>query len=142
MFETHFWQVFPRRKTTPTIQGSKSKIRKKLEDAIKQGETTWEQIKESLENYAKSDKVQKGYIQMPMTWVNAEGWNYEYTTPLVRRPENPDEWRRILGKPGPFTRQHWINNWPIDLFGPEPGQPNCRVPAEIIYEYGWIRKVI
>lgn len=147
MFESHFWAVYPRRDTTPRIQGNKKVLERKLLKAIKDGETTWEEIKTSLENYALSDKVRKGFIQMPATWVNAQGWTYEYDTPetdtqaawkAMPEARTLDQWRLIFGRPGPHSRQHWLNNW-HPAFGPPPGEPGCQVPAEILHEYGWIR---
>ena len=135
MFESHFWAVFPRRKTTPTIQGSKTAIEKKLTEAIKVGKTTWEDIKSSVENYAKSDKVKDGYIQMPMTWVNAEGWNYEYEIPqapeeiLAAKPLSErtlEDWRSTLGEPSEFMTA-WLLKNPDRWTG---------APEDILIEYG------
>lgn len=139
MFETHFWLPFPRRKSTPTIQGNKTVIEKKLYEAIAAGKTSWEEIKVSVEAYAKSDKVRDGYIQMPMTWVNAEGWNYEYEIPqsaeeiLAAKPRaerTDDEWHDILlllvGKKGPWAT-HYLKAHPELTEG---------APDSILGEYG------
>ena len=135
LFEKHFWKPFPRRKTTPTIQGSKSAIRKKLEKAVSSGETTWEDIKVSVEAYAKSDKVAQGFVQMPETWVNKEGWNYEYEIPqsaeeiLAAKPLSErtlEDWREKLGVTTEFNK-HWLGAHPDEWRG---------APTEILEEYG------
>jgi len=135
MFETHFWSVYPRRKSTPTIQGSKTAIRKKLEKAVASGETTWEDIKASVEFYAKSDKVAQNFIQMPETWVNKEGWNYEYeiqqsAEDIFRaKPFNErtlEGWRESLGETGEW-RTHYLKSKPELTAG---------APQQILEEYG------
>ena len=146
LFETYFWIPYPRRKSTPTIQGNKTAIEKKLTEAVKAGKTTWEDIKISVEKYAKSDKVDQGFVQMPETWVNKEGWNYEYEIPqtpeeiLAAKPlaeRTEEEWWKILGvADSPFLKDFLPRHW-RSSDGPPPGSQHCMVPDEIIEKCGW-----
>ena len=113
MFEINFWNIYPRRESTPTIQGNKKLIEKIIREAIKAGEITWMKLKISVELYAKSDKVRDGYVQMQLTFVRAQGWNYEYEIPKTEREiiaakplseRTPEDWQKILGEPTEWNK--------------------------------------
>ena len=145
LFQKHFLDHFPRRKTTPAIRYNKVQLEKKLQAAVDRGDVTWEIIEEKVKLYAKSDTVAAGFIVLPATWCsetndNGPGWSWEYEIPqsaeeiLAAKPVSErsfDDWREILGKPTEFQR-HWLkNHWNTDYHG-----PRNLCPAEILEEYG------
>ena len=54
----------------------------------------------------------------------------EQAAATVAHRDGDDQWRvRVKGwKPGKW--------WPVELYGPAPGKPGCRVPAHILAEVG------
>ena len=85
-----FWQAYPRRVTTPRIAG-KPKAQEKCEALVKAGTVTWEELVAGAKQYADCDNVMAGYIKLPMTWLNGDGWGDEYDRPAER--ETPEWWR-------------------------------------------------
>ena len=152
LFQKHFLDHFPRRKTTPAIRYNKIMLSKKLQAAVDRGDVTWEIIEEKVKLYAKSDTVAAGFIVLPATWCsetndNGPGWSWEYeiqqsaeeilaAKPLAERTE--EEWWKILGvKDNRFMRDFLPRNWDNKRFGPPPGSQHCMVPDEIIEKCGW-----
>lgn len=141
-----FWAAYPRRNTTPTIMG-KAKCLHKATALVKSG-VTWEELIEGAKLYEQSDSVADGYVQMPMTWLNNGGWEYEYEIPVsegaVAAKAKPaertfEQWRLLFGRANDFVREWTLNNWSIYRDGPRPGEPGCFVPREILQEYGFIK---
>lgn len=87
---TMFWLAFPRRLTTPRITG-KRKAMDKCKALVRASVVTWDELIVGARAYAKCDNVSAGYIKLPMTWLNDDGWDYEYDS---LPEEGTDEWCR------------------------------------------------
>ena len=151
LFERHFLDHYPRRKTTPTIRANKILLSKKLQTAVDRGDTTWEIIEEKVRLYAKSDTVAAGFVCLPATWCsetgkNGPGWSWEYEVPkspeeiLAAKPlseRTNDEWWEMLHLDSPFMKDYLPRNWNSSRDGPPPGSQGCMVPDEIMTKCGW-----
>jgi len=151
LFEKHFLQYFPRRKTTPAIRYNKIMLAKKLQAAVNRGDVTWEIIEEKVKLYAKSDTVAAGFVVLPATWCsetndNGPGWSWEYeiqqsseeilaAKPLSERTN--DEWWEMLHLDSPFMKDFAPRHWKTHRDGPPPGSQGCMVPDEIMTKCGW-----
>jgi len=109
LYEKHFLDHFPRRKTTPTIRANKVVLSKKLQAAVDRGDTTWQEIEEKVKLYAGCDSVRQGFVVLPATWCsetndNGPGWSweYEYDAPLSAKPIS--EW----------TAEEFLRQFPPD----------------------------
>ena len=65
-----FWKLYP-------SKVGKANAVRKYNKAIK--EASHEEIMAGLSKYCRCDKVSKGYIQNPSTWLNGGHWKDEYT---------------------------------------------------------------
>ena len=152
LFQKHFLDHFPRRKTTPAIRYNKVLLAKKLQAAVDRGDTTWEIIEEKVKLYAKCDTVAAGFIVLPATWCsetndNGPGWSWEYEIPKSPREilaakhlseRTSDEWWKILGLDNAFMKDYAPRNWKSSD-GPPPGSQGCMVPDEILEKCGWLK---
>lgn len=66
-----FWSLYPKKEGR---KKSKEKYLKALD------KTSHENIMQGLESYRKCEKVVKGFIMNPETWINGEHWNDEYAS--------------------------------------------------------------
>lgn len=87
---TTFWLAFPRRLTTPRITG-KRKAREKCEALVRASKVTWDELIAGAGAYAHCDNVLAGYVKLPMTWLNDDGWDYEYDS---LPDKGSQEWQR------------------------------------------------
>lgn len=104
------WPGFPRRQTTPRITG-KRKFREKCEALVKAGIVTWKELTIGVEQYARCDNVQAGYIKLPETWINNYGWEDEYDS---IPDEGSDEWQRGRCRDalsGPYALQNFNRHY-------------------------------
>ena len=152
LFQKHFLDHFPRRKTTPAIRYNKVLLAKKLQAAVDRGDVTWEIIEEKVKLYAKCDTVAAGFIVLPATWCsetndNGPGWSWEYEIPkspreiLAAKPLSErtiGEWWKILGLDNAFMKDYAPRNWKSSD-GPPPGSQGCMVPDEILEKCGWLK---
>jgi len=140
-----FWTLYPRRDTTPRIDGAKKTYEKVLR-VIRDGEATWEEILEGVRSYALCDRVtgkeDKKFIKMPITWVNNACWEDEYEpAPVSFEQKTPsayteEDWRQRLGDVNhPFRIQNFSAEKWSDYLGPRPPHPDSIVPPVIQDEY-------
>lgn len=115
---TAFWKAFPRRLTTPRITG-KRKAREKCEALVRASGVTWNELIAGAKAYAHCDNVAAGYIKLPMTWLNNDGWEDEYDRPPEK--DSPEWWRarcRDAFK-GPYNLQifsrHFSRSVPLEI---------------------------
>ena len=87
---TTFWKAYPRRLTTPRITG-KRKARDKCKYLVRASVVTWGELIAGAKAYAKCDNVLAGYVKLPMTWLNDDGWDYEYDS---LPDEGSHDWQR------------------------------------------------
>ena len=65
----------------PRKQGPKKKAKESYLKAIKNGETTFEEVKKGLEmyiDYIKTHEISEEYIKHGSTWFNGQCWTDEY----------------------------------------------------------------
>lgn len=140
-----FWTLYPRRDTTPRIDGAKKTYEKVLR-IIGDGEATWDEILDGVRSYALCDRVtgkeDKKFIKMPITWVNNACWEDEYEPPAKHWAERPvetwseNEWCDALGDVNNGYRQNEAkNNWNVARYGPKPPHSESKLPAVIQDEY-------
>jgi len=107
-----FWSLYPKKV-------AKKKAHQKYKLIIKNKEATAKQMIEALKLYC--DKV-KGkdaeFILHPTTWLNGERWLDDYG------PREKTEWD--------VKMEHWKSGGWLTDWGPEPGQPGCKVPSEYL----------
>lgn len=80
-FET-LWKMYPRKLGKPKALKAYIKARK--------NGTTYEQVKQGIENYLaeiKAKKTAAEYIKHGSTWFNGECWNDEYNTTVSTTPQ-------------------------------------------------------
>lgn len=77
-----FWKRWPRKE-------KKKESRTKYHKIIKSKEATHDRIMTGLDLYLTCEKVQKGFVQMPTTWLNGAGWDDEYEQPQ-QKPKDPN----------------------------------------------------
>jgi len=126
-----FWIAYPRRKTTPPIQG-KYNCSKKWAILIEEGINP-QDIINGAKSYAKSDVVKDGYVKMPMTYLNGRFWLDEepidlktqeefdrieaYKTPYQHRTAT--QWSLIF----PVVTEMSLKTWQSHRHGPKPSSP-------------------
>lgn len=87
-----------------------------------------EQLLEAARAYGKTDVAGTKFCQQLATWLNGDEWRQTATvTPIAEHfdPESAQLTARCLS----FAKSGF---WNRDQWGPEPGSPGCRVPANII----------
>lgn len=137
-----FWAAYPRRDETPNITGRK-KAKEKLDKIVRDGEATWDEIVSGVRLYAHCDNVKKGYVCLPVTWINQARWEDEYDEAPVpveqklRSQWTLDDWRDKLGGVDiAFNRLHFSEEkWNTAYYGPRPPHPESKVPPAIQDEY-------
>lgn len=115
-YET-FWQAFPRKV-------GKGHARKIFLAVLRSQRATAQELTDAAKRYAaeRANEPIK-FTKHPATWLNGECWKDEPDTPA--EPTATSQWeRRYLDwKAG----GSWLPKW-----GPEPGEPGCYVPQEVI----------
>lgn len=116
-----FWKAYPRR-------DGKGQAWAAWQKAIRAGTKPGDMI-EGAKKYAAIAKPE--FTKMPSTWINGLCWQDESLQARgTFKPLNPerDKWLEAL------YNLHHNRVWP-EHYGPKPGQPGCKVPAEFLAEY-------
>ena len=129
-----FWNAYPKRKGTNSRKEALLKFKTKVKAGIS-AETVIDGARRYCAYIKSTGKDNTEYVKQAVSWLNQELWDSDYggkpkaansSTKTV--PE--DVWREVISKfkKHPFT-------WPTAL-GPSPDMPGCRVPPEILSEFG------
>lgn len=116
-FELEFreWYLLYPRKVAPETAKRAYKL------ARKRGATR-EQLLAGVRNYIKECETrEKRYIAHPATWLNGSRW------------EDENSAAESFAEPWHQRMKMWKDSgiW-LPMWGPKPGQPDCRVPASLL----------
>jgi len=113
-----FWPIYPRKEDKKDALQAFRKARKKVD---------LETIMESLNRYSrKIEGKDRQYIRTPARFLNAEAWLDGSDEIPASMPVDVDRWRKRL------QSGRRLHQWSAKEWGPAPGAPGCRVPAELL----------
>jgi uncharacterized protein YdaU (DUF1376 family) len=126
-----WWRLCPLKK-------SKIASRKAYERTVRSGAATIEELEAGMKRYhleclGKDPK----FIKHPSTWLNGGCWSDEPTPSAISHaglhlPGGPD-WDAMMRQylAAPAHSRIWYGQ------GPEPGQPDCQVPPDVLSKHGF-----
>lgn len=126
-FDKVFWPAYPNKIGKGDALPAFDKARKKVDlDTIMTG----------LRSYIANKPHDRPWCN-PSTWLNQERWTDQPADTASGQiaPESPENWKKRLT----WARDKGV--WSTEQYGPAPGKPGCRVPAELLMAgdgNGWI----
>lgn len=135
-----FWGAYPKRMGG----NSRKNAAKRYAAALRAGAKP-EEIMRGLSGYAaeqrRMGKIGTPFIKAAEAWLNAEMWReYAAPPPSSALPASDlltdTQWRQQV--------QSWLDRgrvgWRLDRITPSPAEPDCRIPAHILAEFGLQRR--
>lgn len=130
-----FWNAYPKRKGTNSRKEAFLRFKSKVKSGIDP-----EMIIDGAKRYAaymrRSGKEYTEFVKQGVSWLNQDLWESDYASVTTSRETSSisdDTWREFVSR---FQKNPV--SWP-PAFGARPDMPGCRVPIEILSEFGIAR---